>query len=56
MHMQKGNRRARLGRWLLLLWALAVLAAMLIDAPQRAPEPAYDGATFVRAKVVSCRA
>ena len=48
MDMQTSNRRARFGRWFLLLWALAALALMLADMLGQKPQPRYDGATFVR--------
>ena len=47
MNMQTSNRRARFGRWLLLIWALAVLALMLTAALRKESRPRYDGATFV---------
>lgn len=47
MNMQTSNRRARFGRWFLLIWALAVLAMMLAGTLGKEPQPRYDGATFV---------
>lgn len=46
--MQRSNRRARFGRWFLLLWALAVLAMVLANALKTEAQPRYDGAMFVR--------
>ncbi|HIS03109.1 MAG TPA: hypothetical protein IAA75_04260 [Candidatus Pullichristensenella avicola] len=48
MHTQKSSRRSRFALGFLLVWALAVLALMLINALKPEPRPAYDGATFVR--------
>ena len=45
--MQRSNRRVRFGRWFLFIWALAVLALMLVGVLGKEPEPRYDGATFV---------
>ena len=45
--MQRSDRLARFGRWLLLIWALAVLALMLTAALRKESRPRYDGATFV---------
>lgn len=45
--MQKSGRRARFGRWVLLIWALALLGALLINGVKQEPAPRYDGATFV---------
>lgn len=47
MNMQKSGRRARFGRWVLLIWALALLGALLINGVKQEPAPRYDGATFV---------
>ena len=52
--MQRSNRRVRFGRWFLFIWALAVLALMLVGVLGKAPEPRYDGATFVRVEAGRC--
>lgn len=54
MNMQRSNRRVRFGRWFLFIWALAVLALMLVGVLGKEPEPRYDGATFVRVEAGRC--
>ena len=47
MHMQKSCRRSRFALWFLLVWALAVLAMMLVNSLKPETQPLYDGAMFV---------
>ena len=54
MHTQKSSRRSRFALGFLLVWALAVLALMLVGVLGKEPEPRYDGATFVRVEAGRC--
>ena len=48
--MQRSNRRAKFGWWLLLIWAAALVVVMLIHTGKPEETPRYDGATLVIAE------